>query len=228
MDESDYPGTDPEEQGEPNPEDFPDEVIEEWDESHRKIKIESMTAMVGKMAVSDKIKLALIGNKEARGLLIKESNKVVVKNVLENPRVTDDEVINYAGNKNLSGEVARIISGKKKFLKSFKVRCALVRNPKTPVPQAIKMMPGIKNSAHRDRNKYTIFLFMRQFLHAYRRKVPALVDFILLITDILSLLILPLPQCMHDIHDYESDNSRHNARAENNRADIEPEKPCVE
>ena len=41
-------------------------------------------------------------------------------NVLENPRVTDDEVISYAGNKNLSGEVTRIVANKKKFLKSLK------------------------------------------------------------------------------------------------------------
>lgn len=141
---------DQEEQEEPNPEDFPDEVIDDWDDGQHGIKIESMTAMVSKMAVSDKIKLALIGNKEARGLLIKESNKVVVKNVLENPRVTDDEVVSYAGNKNLSGEVPRIISTKKKFLKAYKVRCALIRNPKTPVPAVMKMMPALPERELRD------------------------------------------------------------------------------
>ncbi len=149
MDESDYPETQPDEpedqegQEEPSPDDFPEEVIEDFDAGPGKIKVESMTAMVLRLAVSDKIKLALIGNKEARGLLIKESNKVVVKNVLENPRVTDDEVISYAGNKNLPGEVTRIIASKKKFLKAYKVRCALVRNPKTPVPNVLKIMPAL-------------------------------------------------------------------------------------
>jgi len=132
-----------EDQEESSAEDFSDEVIEDFDDGQRAIKIESMTTMVAQLPVSDKIKLALIGNKEARGLLVKESNKVVVKNVLENPRVTDDEIISYAANKNLSGEVARIISSKKKFLKSFKVKCALVENPKTPVPAVMKIMPGL-------------------------------------------------------------------------------------
>jgi hypothetical protein len=143
MDESDYPETQLEDQEEPSPGDFPEEVIEDPDAGSGKIKVESMTAMVARLPVSDKIKLAIIGNKEARGLLIKERNKVVVKNVLDNPRVTDDEIISYAGNKNLSGEVTRIIASKKKFLKSFKVRCELVRNPKTPVPNVMKIMPAL-------------------------------------------------------------------------------------
>lgn len=141
MDEPDYTEEQPEGQEDASGGDFPEDLTEESDDTiQRSIKIESMTAMVLRLDVSDKIKLALIGNKEARGLLIKESNKVVVKNVLENPRLTDDEVTVYAGNKNLSGEVTRIISGKRQFLKSYKVRCALVRNPKTPVPAVIKLM----------------------------------------------------------------------------------------
>jgi hypothetical protein len=150
MDENDCPDTEPEDQEQPNPDDFPEEVIEDFDYGQGSIKIESMTAMVARLPVSDKIKLALIGNKEARGLLVKESNKVIVKNVLENPRVTDDEVISYAGNKNLSGEVTRIISSKKKFLKVFKVKCALVGNPKTPVPAVMKIMPGLPDHVLRD------------------------------------------------------------------------------
>ncbi len=150
MDESDYPETEPEEQEEPSSDDFPEEVIEDFDAGQGAIKVESMTAMVTRLPVSDKIKLAIIGNKEARGLLVKESNKVIVKNVLENPRVTDDEVINYAGNKNLSAEVARIISTKKKFLKAYKIRFALVGNPKTPVPAVMKMMPALPEHALRE------------------------------------------------------------------------------
>jgi len=150
MDEPDYPETEHDETA-VEPGYFPEDLTEESDDSaQRSIKIESMTAMVLRMEVSDKIKLALIGNKEARGLLIKDSNKVVVKNVLENPRLTDDEVISYAGNKNLSGEVVRIVSGKKHFLKSYKIRCALVRNPKTPVPSVMKLMPTLTDNELRD------------------------------------------------------------------------------
>jgi len=147
----DHPETQPGEHVEIEPGYFPDELTEESDDTaQRSIKIESMTAMIARMEVSDKIKLALIGNKEARGLLIKDSNKIIVKNVMENPRLTDDEVIAYAGNKNLSGEVPRIIAGKKQFLKSYKIRCALVRNPKTPVPNVIKLMPTLTDHELRD------------------------------------------------------------------------------
>ncbi|RPJ13243.1 MAG: hypothetical protein EHM37_07710 [Deltaproteobacteria bacterium] len=150
MEESDYPETQPDEQEESSLDTFPEELVEEIDSGQGTIKIESMTAIVSRMSVGVKIKLALIGNKEARGLLIKESNKVIVKNVLENPRVTDDEVISYAGNKNLSAEVARIVASKKKFLQIFKVRCALVENPKTPVPAVMKIMPGLPDHVLRE------------------------------------------------------------------------------
>jgi hypothetical protein len=158
MDGSEYPEKQPEdqeessaeEQEEPSPDDFPEEVIEDFDAKPDRIKVESMTSIVARLSDGDKIKLALIGNKEARGMLIKERNKVVVKNVLENPRVTDDEVISYAGNKNLSGEVARIVASKKKFLRVFKVKCALVENPKTPVPAVMKIMPGLPERVLRE------------------------------------------------------------------------------
>jgi hypothetical protein len=70
--------------------------------------------------------------------------------VLENPRLTDDEVVTYAANKNLSGEVSRIIAGKKQFLKSYKIRCALVRNPKTPVPHVMKLIYTLTDHELRD------------------------------------------------------------------------------
>jgi hypothetical protein len=143
MQETDHPETQQGAQGQSSVGHFPAECIEETEAAYSEIKVESMTAIVSRMAVSDKIKLALIGNKEARGLLIKDTNKAIVKNVLDNPRITDDEAIMYASNRNLSSEVPRILANKRQFLKIFKVRCALVKNPKTPVPQALKLLPAL-------------------------------------------------------------------------------------
>lgn len=143
MQESDHSETQPGEQEESFVDRFPVECIEETETAYSEIKVDSMLAVVSRMSVSDKIKLALIGNKEARGLLIKDTNKAIVKNVLDNPRLTDDEAVMYASNKNLSSEVPRILANKRQFLKIFKVRCELVKNPKTPVPQALKLLPAL-------------------------------------------------------------------------------------
>src|SRR5207253_1023300 len=44
------------------------------------------------MTVKDRVKLALKGDREARGILIRDSNKIVATAVIHNPRLTDHEV----------------------------------------------------------------------------------------------------------------------------------------
>ncbi|MCP4713588.1 MAG: hypothetical protein GY868_00605 [Deltaproteobacteria bacterium] len=100
----------------------------------------SLFQQIQDMAVSDKIKLASLGNKEARNLLIKDGNKLIVQAVINSPKISDDEIAQHAGNRNLSKEVARLISSKKEFLKSYKIKLALVNNPKTALPVAMKLL----------------------------------------------------------------------------------------
>jgi hypothetical protein len=42
------------------------------------------------------------------------------------------------------------VSSKKRFLQIFKVRCALVENPKTPVPAVMKILPGLPDHVLRE------------------------------------------------------------------------------
>ena len=60
------------------------------------------------MNVSEKIKLATKGNKEARGILIRDSNKLVsVRH--RSPRITDGEILTQAQNKVAVDDVLRVI-----------------------------------------------------------------------------------------------------------------------
>ncbi len=120
---------------------FPKELIEETDEVKPEKLFESLYQRLLNMAVNEKIRLATLGNKEARNLLIKDPNRLVIHSVISSPKLTEDEVISFAGNKNLSKDVANLIANKKEFLKSYAVKVALVNNPKTAVPTAIKLMP---------------------------------------------------------------------------------------
>ncbi len=109
-------------------------------------QIESLYNKILNMGVSEKIQLASRGNKEARNLLIKDANRTVVQAVMGSPKLTDDEVVNFAGNKNLSKEVPRIISEKKEYLKIYQVKVALVNNPKTPVPTALRLLTLLRDN----------------------------------------------------------------------------------
>ena len=119
---------------------FPQEFTEEQPEETRQKVFESLYRRVLNMGVSEKIKLATLGNREARNLLIKDANKAVVLAVIGSPKLTEEEVASYAGNKNMAPDVIRIISEKREYLKLYPVRLALVNNPKTPLPSAIRLL----------------------------------------------------------------------------------------
>jgi len=90
-----------------------------------------------KMNIAEKIKLATKGNKEARAILIRDSNKLVSVAVIRSPGLTDGEVLMQAGNKTCQDDVLRVIYNDREWTKKYQVKLALVKNPK--VPQAIGM-----------------------------------------------------------------------------------------
>ena len=100
----------------------------------------SLYAAVQKMSVMQKIKLSRVGGKEARALLIKDRNKIVSTSVLGSPKITETEVIGFAQNRSIGEELLRIISGNRDWTKNYQIKVALVTNPKTPQPVAIKFI----------------------------------------------------------------------------------------
>jgi hypothetical protein len=95
---------------------------------------------IAAMNVSQKLKLALRGNRDARTLLARDNNKVVRRFVLNNPMITEEEVINIARDRNSSEEILRFISDRGEWAKSYGVRRALATNPKTPLVIAQKQL----------------------------------------------------------------------------------------
>jgi hypothetical protein len=101
------------------------------DKAAGKKKFNVMQA-VGRMTSPQKIKLGLSGGKEARGLLIRDSNKQVSAAVLENPRITDGEIEFFAKSTNLSEDIMRKIGTNSDWTKKYNVAHSLVNNPKCP------------------------------------------------------------------------------------------------
>ncbi len=99
------------------------------------------TQIILKMTPAQKIKLALTGAKEARGLLIRESSKIIALSVLSNPRITIGEVEFFAKSQNLSEDVIRKIGSNAEWIRRPTVATALVYNPKTPVGISLGFIP---------------------------------------------------------------------------------------
>jgi hypothetical protein len=96
------------------------------------------------MNVKDRMKLAMKGDREARGILIRDSNKVVSSGVVNNPRITEQEIENIAAMRTVSDEVLRIIALNRTWARSYLIIHSLARNPRTPIPTAMNILPRIR------------------------------------------------------------------------------------
>ena len=84
-----------------------------------------------------------VGNREARALLLRDSNKLIRRFVLKNPRVNDDEVIAVAKNRSADDDLLRVIAETRDWTKNYQVRLSLVTNPKTPLTLALRFLSGL-------------------------------------------------------------------------------------
>lgn len=96
------------------------------------------------MTARDRMKLAMKGDREARSILIRDSNKVVSTAVINNPRVTDQEVENISAMRTVSDEVLRLIALNRAWARSYPIIHNLVRNPRSPIPTVIGILPRIR------------------------------------------------------------------------------------
>ena len=102
----------------------------------------SIWALVRDMSISQKVRMALVGNMSARAVLIRDAKKLVTQAVLDSPRLTEREVQDFARNKALGEDIIRRIAYNRDWAKNMATQRALVGHPKCP-PQ--KAMEFVKN-----------------------------------------------------------------------------------
>ena len=100
----------------------------------------SLWAQIQAMTVAQQVKLALKGNKDARSILIRSTNRMIQRMVLQNPRITEDEILSLAKNRNSDEEVLRIIAEAREWTGLYQVRTALVENARTPLTHALRLI----------------------------------------------------------------------------------------
>lgn len=96
-----------------------------------------------KMRVVERIKLALTGNREERLTLIRDPNKLVQRAVLQSPKLTDQEVENFASMASLNDEILRLIAGNRAFIKNYTIVKRLISNPKVPLDVSLHLLPRL-------------------------------------------------------------------------------------
>ncbi len=106
-------------------------------------KRQTLLQKLARMRVSERVQLALKGNREERMSLIRDSCKVVQRAVLQSPRITDREIESFAAMTSLNDEVLRLIAINRKFIKNYTVVRNLMNNAKTPLDISLHLLPTV-------------------------------------------------------------------------------------
>lgn len=149
-----------------------DEDVNRWGKDS-----ESLQHMIKDMAMNERIQLAIRGGREERRILMKDTYYAVHNYILKNPRITQDEVAHFAKMPSISAEMINTIASNSEWLGHAGVRLALVKNPKTPMPIAQKLMPQLQDGdlyklAKSEHTKETIARLARKFLAQRGRPLP--------------------------------------------------------
>jgi hypothetical protein len=117
------------------------DLVEESEEAYEELRDDgNLYGMIQSMTVMQKIKLARMGNKEARGLLIRDRNKLVAISAAMSPKNTVNEIAGIAKARNVCDDVLRLIARNREWTRDYQVKLGLASNPKCPQPEAMKFV----------------------------------------------------------------------------------------
>jgi len=111
---------------------------------------------VRSMPIPVRLKLSRGASRGLRNILIRDSNPMVCLSVLKNNAMSDSELEQIANNRAVSDEVLDAIGRSRQYVRKYTVALALVRNPRTPVGLATRLVPrlGVRDlkTLSKDRN----------------------------------------------------------------------------
>ncbi len=112
--------------------------LPEWELSEE--ESESLYHRILNMGVAEKVKLAFMGNKEARSILVRDPIKLVAIAVVKSPKIREDEIEAISKSKQVCEDVLRQIASTKEWSKSYTIKLNLANNSKTPLPLSMKFL----------------------------------------------------------------------------------------
>lgn len=104
----------------------------------------SILNRVMKMGMKDRVRLAMKGDREARTILIRDPNRIVAQAVVQNPRITEQEVEKIAAMRTITEDVLRKIANDRQWARSYSIMHNLARNPRTPVANVMNILSRLQ------------------------------------------------------------------------------------
>jgi hypothetical protein len=104
----------------------------------------SMIQKIMGMKMKDRIKYAMKGDREVRTILIRDANRLVCTAVVQNNRITEQEVEKIAAMRTVPEDVLRQIAINRNFARSYAISHNLARNPRTPIGQIMTILTRLQ------------------------------------------------------------------------------------
>ena len=96
------------------------------------------------MGMKDRVKLAMKGDREARNVLIRDPNRIVAQAVVQNPKITENEVEKIASMKSVPEEVLRLIAINRTWARNYQMMYKLAQNPRTPLSNVMTILTRLQ------------------------------------------------------------------------------------
>ena len=103
----------------------------------------SIISLLRSFNVAEKVAAATKGNKTVRTECLRDTNRLVALAAVTSPKITEPEILAASHSRVVHQDVILTIIRDKKnnWVRNYQVKVALVNNPKTPVPEALRLVP---------------------------------------------------------------------------------------
>ncbi|MBW1809549.1 MAG: hypothetical protein JRJ19_02910 [Deltaproteobacteria bacterium] len=115
-------------------------------EPDRVTRNKNLQQQIAEMSVAQKRQACLHSRKDMRMLLIRDRNKTIHPFVMRNPAITLDEIEQISKMPSVNPDVLRTIAKSREWNRSATVCRNLVRNPKTPMKEALQLLSKLPKS----------------------------------------------------------------------------------
>lgn len=104
----------------------------------------SVINRIMKMSMKDRMRLAMKGDREARNILIRDPNRIVCQAVVNNPRITEQEIEKIAAMRSITEDVLRQLANNRQWQRSYSIIHNLARNPRTPIANVLPILTRLQ------------------------------------------------------------------------------------
>lgn len=96
------------------------------------------------MNPSERMRLAMKAGRTERAILVRDTSARVLMGLLGNPRLDSEDVLHIVRSTHANAAILKRIAGERRWIQNPEIRNAVVRNPKTPTPLALRLLETLR------------------------------------------------------------------------------------